>query len=39
MVLLEADIYEVYRVLQEAERACVLEFEEGHQAAMRLKPD
>lgn len=29
-VLPEADIYEVYRVLEEAERAGVLEFEEGH---------
>lgn len=29
-VLPEADIYEVYRVPEEAERAGVLEFEEGH---------
>jgi hypothetical protein len=29
-VLPEADIYEVYRVLEEAERTGVLEFEEGH---------
>jgi hypothetical protein len=29
-VLPEADIYEVYRVLEEAEQAGVLEFDEGH---------
>jgi hypothetical protein len=29
-VLPEADIHEVYRVLEEAERTGVLEFEEGH---------
>ena len=29
-VLPEADIYQVYRVLEEAERAGILEFEEGH---------
>ena len=29
-VLPEADIYDVYRVLEEAERAGILEFEEGH---------
>jgi hypothetical protein len=29
-VLPEADIYEVYRVLEEAERAGIVQFEEGH---------
>jgi len=29
-VLPEADVYEVYRVLEEAERNGILEFEEGH---------
>lgn len=29
-VLPEADVYDVYRVLEEAERAGILEFEEGH---------